>query len=119
MNDYVMAFLVGGIICVIGQILIDKTKLTPAKILVLFVTIGVILGFLNIYDYVVKYGKAGATIPIPGFGYTVAKSTIKEINEKGFIGVFTGGVKGSAGGVAAAIIFGYIMSLLFDAKTKE
>lgn len=119
MSDYIYAFIVGGIICVIGQILMDKTKLTPARILVMFVTLGVILGALNIYDVVVKYGKAGATIPLPGFGYNLAKSTIKEVNEKGFIGAFTGGIKGAAGGISAAIVFGYIMALLFNPKTKE
>ncbi|WP_204598509.1 stage V sporulation protein AE [Clostridium pascui] len=117
--DYVNAFVVGGIICVIAQILMDTTKLTPARILVSFVTIGVILGALNVYDVVVKYGKAGATVPLPGFGYSLAKATIKEVNEKGLIGAFTGGIKGASGGISAAIIFGYIMALLFNPKTKK
>lgn len=117
--DYISAFVVGGIICVIAQILMDTTKLTPARILVSFVTIGVILGALNIYDIVVKYGKAGATVPLPGFGYSLAKATIKEVNEKGLIGAFTGGIIGSSGGITAAIIFGYIMALLFNPKTKK
>ncbi|KGK88077.1 MULTISPECIES: stage V sporulation protein AE [unclassified Clostridium] len=117
--DYVNAFVVGGIICVIAQILMDTTKLTPARILVSFVTIGVILGALNVYDIIVKYGKAGATVPLPGFGYSLAKATIKEVNEKGLIGAFTGGIKGAAGGISAAIIFGYIMALLFNPKTKK
>lgn len=117
--DYVNAFVVGGIICVIAQVLMDTTKLTPARILVSFVTIGVILGALNIYDGVVKYGKAGATVPLPGFGYALAKAAIKEVNEKGLIGAFTGGIKGAAGGISAAIIFGYIMALLFNPKTKK
>lgn len=117
--DYVNAFVVGGIICVIAQILMDTTKLTPARILVSFVTIGVILGALNVYDFAVKYGKAGATVPLPGFGYSLAKATIKEVNEKGLIGAFTGGIKGTAGGITAAIIFGYIMALLFNPKTKK
>lgn len=117
--DYVNAFVVGGIICVIAQVLMDTTKLTPARILVSFVTIGVILGALNIYDVVVKYGKAGATVPLPGFGYSLAKATIREVNEKGLIGAFTGGIKGAAGGITAAIIFGYIMALLFNPKTKK
>lgn len=119
MKDYVMAFLVGGAICVVAQILIDKTKITSARILVIFVTLGVILGGLNIYDGIIKVGKAGAMVPLPGFGYSLAKATIKEVNTNGFIGVFTGGVKGSAGGITAAIIFGYIMALLFNPKTKE
>lgn len=114
-----MAFLVGGSICVIAQILMDKTKLTPARILVSFVTLGVILGALNIYDYVVKIGMAGATIPLPGFGYSLAKATMKEVDSKGLLGAFTGGIKGTAGGITAAIVFGYVMALLFNPKTKE
>lgn len=117
--DYIRAFLVGGVICVIGQILMDKTKLTPARILVSFVTIGVFLGALNIYEPLVKYGKAGATVPLPGFGYSLAKATIKEVHEKGIIGAFTGGIKGTAGGITGAIVFGYIMALIFNPKTKE
>ncbi|GAA0747768.1 stage V sporulation protein AE [Clostridium oceanicum] len=117
--DYIRAFLVGGSICVVGQILMDKTKLTPARILVSFVTLGVILGALNIYGYLVDIGGAGATVPLPGFGYSLAKATIKEVNSKGLLGAFTGGAKGSAGGVTAAIIFGYIMSLIFNSKTKD
>ncbi|AAO36725.1 stage V sporulation protein AE [Clostridium tetani] len=119
MNDYIMAFLVGGAICVVAQIIINKTKFTPARILVTFVTVGVILGALNIYDVVVKVGKAGATVPLPGFGFNLAKSTIKEVDQKGFIGIFTGGVTGSAGGITAAIVFGYLMAVIFNAKTKE
>ncbi|MBC2581167.1 stage V sporulation protein AE [Clostridium sp. DJ247] len=119
MRDYAAAFLVGGTICVIAQILMDKTKLTPARILVSFVTLGVILGALNIYDVVVEVGFAGATVPLPGFGYCLAKATINEVENKGLIGAFTGGIKGAAGGITAAIIFGYIMSLLFNPKTKE
>ena len=118
MKDYFMSFIVGGLICVIAQILMDKTKLTPARILVSFVTLGVFLGAINIYDILIRYGKAGATIPLPGFGYALAKSTIKEVDEKGFIGIFTGGIKGTAGGISAAIIFGYIMALIFKPKTK-
>ncbi|WP_392486639.1 stage V sporulation protein AE [Haloimpatiens sp. FM7315] len=119
MNDYIATFLVGGSICLIAQILMDKTKLTPARILVSFVTIGVFLGALNIYDYIIEFGKEGAAIPLPGFGYNLAKSTIKEVNEKGLIGVFTGGVKGSAGGISAAVVFGYMMSIIFNPKTKK
>ncbi len=118
MNDYIMTFLVGGIICLIAQILMDRTKLTPGRILVLFVTTGVILGALNIYDPIVKYGKAGATIPLTGFGFNLAKSVIKEVDEAGFLGAFTGGIKGAAGGISGAIFFGYIMALLFNSKTK-
>ncbi len=118
MNDYIMTFLVGGIICLIAQILMDRTKLTPGRILVLFVTAGVILGALNIYDPIVEYGKAGATIPLTGFGFNLAKSVMKEVDEAGFLGAFTGGIKGAAGGISGAIFFGYIMALLFNSKTK-
>jgi stage V sporulation protein AE len=118
MNNYIMSFIVGGIICVIGQILMDTTKLTPARILVLFVTAGVILGALNIYDVVIEYGKAGASIPLPGFGYSLAKSVMKEVDETGLVGAFTGGIKGTAGGITAAIFFGYVMALIFTSKSK-
>jgi stage V sporulation protein AE len=117
--DYVWAFIVGGAICVVGQILIDKTKLTSARILVIFVTAGVILTALGLYEPLVKVGKAGATIPLPGFGYSLAKGVMKEVTEKGLIGVFTGGVKGTAGGITAAVAFGYIISLIFSPKTKK
>jgi len=119
MNGYIAAFIVGGLICVIAQILMDTTKLTPARILVSFVTLGVILGALNVYDVVVKFGQAGATVPLPGFGYSLAKATIKEVNKMGFIGAFTGGIKGTAGGITGAIIFGYLMAIIFNPKTKE
>ncbi|WP_300349943.1 stage V sporulation protein AE [Clostridium sp.] len=118
MQSYINAFLVGGTICVIGQLLIDKTKLTPAKILVAFVSLGTILGALGIYEKLVKLGGAGATIPLPGFGYALAKATIKEVNEQGLLGAFTGGLKGAAGGITAAIFFGYIMALIFNPKSK-
>lgn len=117
--DYLRAFLLGGTICVIAQILMDTTNLTPARILVSFVTLGVLLGALNIYDYLIAIGGAGATIPLPGFGNTLAKATMKEVEAKGIIGAFTGGVKGGAGGITAAIVFGYTMSLIFNPKTKE
>ncbi|GAA0686036.1 MULTISPECIES: stage V sporulation protein AE [Clostridium] len=116
--DYIKAFIVGGLICVIAQILMDKTKLTPARILVAFVTIGAILGGLNIYDKLVEIGGAGATVPLPGFGYSLAKGVMKEVDNSGLIGVLTGGVKGTAGGITAAIIFGYIMALLSRSRTK-
>lgn len=116
---YLKAFVVGGIICVIAQILMDKTKFTPARILVAFVTLGAILGALGLYDPVMEYGKAGASVPLPGFGYTLAKSAIKEVDKVGIMGAFTGGIKGAAGGITAAIFFGYIMALIFNPKTKE
>lgn len=112
-------FVVGGFICVIGQILIDKTKLTPARILVLFVTVGCILGGLGIYQYIVDFAGAGATVPLTGFGNNLAKGAIKGVKESGFIGAFTGGVRASAGGIAAAVFFGYLASLISKPKMKK
>lgn len=112
-------FVTGGLICVIGQILIDKTKLTSARILVLFVTTGAILGGLGIYQYLVDFAGAGATVPLTGFGYTLAKGAIKAVKEYGIIGAFTGGITASAGGIAAAIFFGYIASLISKPKMKK
>ena len=109
----------GGLICVIGQVLIDKTKLTPARILVIFVTTGAILGGLGIYKYLVDFAGAGATVPLTGFGYNLAKGAIKGVKEYGLIGAFTGGVTASAGGIAAAIFFGYIASLISKPKMKK
>jgi len=117
--EYVKAFLVGGLICVIGQILIDKTSLTPARILVSFVTAGVILTAIGLYEPIVKFGGAGATVPLPGFGYTLAKGTIKAVNEMGALGAFTGGVRAAAGGITAAIVFGYLIAVLFNPKMKR
>ncbi len=112
-------FLVSGVLCVIGQILIDKTKLTPARILVIYVTTGVILGGLGIYQYLVKFAGAGATVPLTGFGYNLAKGTIQAVKEDGLIGAFTGGLKASSGGIAAAVFFGYIASLIAKPKIKK
>ncbi len=112
-------FLTGGIICIIGQILIDKTKLTPARILVIFVTTGAILGGLGIYKYLVDFAGSGATVPLTGFGYNLAKGTIEEVQQSGLIGAFTGGVKSAAGGIAAAVFFGYIASLISKPKMKK
>lgn len=112
-------FVVGGLICVIGQILIDKTKLTPARILVLFVTTGTILGGLGIYKYLVDFAGAGATVPLTGFGYNLAKGAIEGVKESGIVGAFTGGIKASAGGIAAAVFFGYIASLISKPKMKK
>lgn len=116
--EYVRAFVVGGLICVIAQILMDKTNLTPGRILVLFVTLGVILGAFGLYDKLVEFAGGGATVPLPGFGNLLAKSAIKEVRESGLIGAFTGGIKGAAGGITASIFFGYIMALIFKPKTK-
>ena len=113
------AFIVGGLICVVGQILIDKTKLTPARILVIFVTTGAILGGLGIYKYLVDFAGAGATVPLTGFGYNLSKGAIEAVKENGIIGAFTGGVKASAGGIAAAVFFGLIASLISKPKMKK
>ena len=112
-------FFVGGLICIIGQILIDKTKLTPAKILVTFVTIGTILGGLGIYQYLVDFAGAGATVPLTGFGYNLAKGAIENVQTSGLIGAFTGGVKAAAGGIAAAVFFGYLAALISKPKMKK
>ena len=112
-------FIVGGAICIIGQILIDKTKLTPARILVIFVTTGAILGGLGIYKYLVDFAGAGATVPLTGFGYNLSKGAIEAVKENGILGAFTGGVKNAAGGISAAIFFGYIASLISKPKMKK
>ncbi|NLK94022.1 MAG: stage V sporulation protein AE [Clostridiales bacterium] len=117
--EYLKAFIVGGLICVVGQILMDTTKLNPGRILVMFVTLGAILGAFGLYDKLVDFGGAGATVPLPGFGNTLAKSAIKEVGEKGFIGAFTGGIKGTAAGITASIFFGYFMAVIFNPKTKK
>ncbi|MCI9038905.1 MAG: stage V sporulation protein AE [Clostridia bacterium] len=112
-------FVVGGLICVIGQILIDKTKLTPARILVLFVTVGAILGGLGIYKYLIDFAGAGATVPLTGFGANLAKGAMQEVQNSGLLGAFIGGVKASAGGIAAAVFFGYLASLIAKPKIKK
>lgn len=116
--EYFRAFLCGGIICAIGQILIDKTKLTPAKILVTYVVAGVILGGLGIYEYVADWGGAGATVPLTGFGYNLAKGIRKAVDQNGWLGIFTGGFTAAAGGVTAAIVFGYLAALIFRPRDK-
>jgi len=117
--DYIKAFLVGGTFCLIGQILIDKTKLTPARILVSYVVIGVILGAVGIYKPIVEFAGAGATVPLTGFGYNLAKGVKEAIGEDGFLGIFTGGLKACAGGIAAAVTAGLTVSLLFKARDKS
>ena len=112
-------YIVGGLICVIGQVLIDKTKLTPARILVSFVTLGTILGGLGIYKYLVDFAGCGATVPLLGFGNNLAKGTIEAVKEQGILGAFTGGLKASSGGIAAAVFFGYIASLISKPKMKN
>jgi stage V sporulation protein AE len=116
--DYIKAFLVGGAICVIAQLLIDYTKLTPAKILVSFVVLGVILGGIGLYEPLVEFAGAGASVPLLGFGNTLAKGVREAVAEKGFLGVLTGGLKATAGGITVAIVSGLIVSLIFKPKDK-
>ena len=117
--DYVKAFLVGGLLCLVGQILIDKTKLSPARILVGYVVAGVILGGLGWYEPLVKFAGAGATVPLTGFGYTLAKGVREAIGNDGFLGIFGGGLKATACGITAAIIAGLLASLIFKPKDKS
>lgn len=117
--DYLKAFVFGGLLCVIGQILIDKTKLTPARILVSYVVAGVFLTAVGLYSKFVDYAGAGATVPLTGFGYSLAKGVKEAIAEKGFLGIFIGGLKATAGGIAAAITAGLFMSIIFKPKDKS
>lgn len=117
--DYLRAFIVGGLICAAGQILIDKTKLTPGRILVIFVTTGAILSGLGVYQYLINIGGAGAAVPILGFGHSLTTGAIKGIHEKGIIGAFTGGVSQTAAGITAAVVFGYLFSVLFKPNPKR
>ncbi|MBQ3192104.1 MAG: stage V sporulation protein AE [Oscillospiraceae bacterium] len=117
--DYLKAFLVGGTLCLIGQILIDKTKLTPARILVSYVVIGVFLGAVGIYPRLQEFAGAGASVPLTGFGNTLAKGVKEAVQEEGFLGIFTGGLKASAGGISAAILSGLTASFLFKARDKS
>ncbi len=116
---YLRAFLVGGIFCVIAQILIDKTKLTPARILVIYVVAGVLLGAVGLYKPIADFGGAGATTPLTGFGYLIAKGVKKAIEEKGLLGALTGPLTAAAGGTAAALVFGYIVALICKGKPKD
>ena len=117
--DYIKAFFFGGLLCLIGQILIDKTKLTPARILVSYVVIGVILGAVGVYKPFAEFAGAGATVPLTGFGYNLAKGVKEAVNEQGFLGIFTGGLKACSGGIAAAVSAGLLVSFLFKAKDKS
>lgn len=117
--DYLKAFLVGGAICMLGQILIDKTKLTPARILVCYVVLGVILGGAGVYDKLVDFAGAGATVPLTGFGNTLAKGVREAVREQGILGALTGGFKASAAGIAAAVFFGFLAALLCNPKDKS
>ena len=115
---FLKAFLIGGLICVIGQILIDNTKLTPARILVLFVCLGVVLGAFGIYDKLVDFAGAGATIPLTGFGNSLASGVKEAVREKGFIGVITGGLSACAGGVTVAMLSGLVVSMFAKSRDK-
>ena len=117
--NYLWAFVVGGCICVIGQLLIDLTGLTPARILTGYVVAGVFLQAVGVYQYVVDWGGAGATVPLTGFGYTLAKGVAKAVAEQGLLGVITGGLTAAAGGIAAAVVFGLLMAALFRPKEKR
>jgi stage V sporulation protein AE len=117
-GDLLKVFIVGGIICVIGQVLMDTTKLTPSRILVLFVVAGVVLQGFGIYEKIAEFGLSGARVPLPGFGYSLAKGVMEEVDKIGLLGIITGGVSATSAGIAAAIVFGYLMSVLFDSKTK-
>lgn len=117
--EYVKAFVCGGILCIIGQILIDRTKLTPARILVCYVTCGVILSGFGLYQPFADWAGAGATVPLTGFGHLLAKGVKKAVAEQGLLGAFTGGVTSAAGGITAAIFFGFVVALVAKAKPKK
>lgn len=117
--DYLKAFLVGGALCLTGQLLIDKTKLTPARILVCYVVVGVILGGLGVYGPLLEFGGAGASVPLTGFGNTLAKGVREAVDTDGFLGIFTGGLKACAGGITMATTAGLLAAFLFKAKDKS
>ena len=117
--EYLRAVLCGGVLCVIGQLLIDKTKLTPARILVAYVTLGVVLGGVGLYEPIADWGGAGATVPLTGFGYLLSKGVKQAVAEQGLLGVLTGGITAAAGGITAAVFFGFLVSLLFKSKPKQ
>lgn len=117
--DYLKAFLVGGVLCLVGQILIDKTKLTPARILVGYVVAGVILSAIGIYEPLAEFAGAGASVPLTGFGHTLAKGVREAVSSQGFPGIFIGGLKATAGGITAAITAGLLGSLIFKPRDKS
>ena len=117
--EFLKAFLIGGLLCATGQIIIDKTKLTPARILVAYVVSGVLLGSIGVYEPFAEFAGAGATVPLTGFSYTLAMGVRQAVNEKGFLGIFTGGLTATAGGICAAILAGLLMSILFRARDKS
>lgn len=117
--EYLKAFVFGGLLCLIGQVLIDRTKLTPARILVSYVVIGVFLGAIGVYEPFAKFAGAGATVPLTGFGYNLAKGVREAVNAKGFLGIFTGGLRNCAGGITIAVFAGLLVSLIFKARDKS
>ena len=117
--EVLKAFVVGGILCLVGQILVDKTKLTPARILVGYVVAGVVLGATGVYEPIAKFAGAGATVPLTGFGYTLSRGVKEAVLQNGFLGILTGGLKATAGGITAAIVAGLLASLFFKAKDKS
>lgn len=117
--EYLNAFLCGGLLCAIGQIFIDKTQLTPARILTGYVVTGVLLSALGLYEPLVRWGGAGATVPLTGFGHTLAKGVRQAVSEQGWLGIFTGGLSATAGGIAAAVLFGLLAALLFRPGDKR
>jgi len=116
MQGYLMAFIIGGLICVIGQLIMDLTPLTPAHVLVLFVVLGALLSGMGLYQPLVDLGGAGATVPLPGFGHALVTGTIEDIDKYGFLGIFTGALRAAAAGVTAAVVFGLIMATLFNPR---
>ena len=118
-GEYARAFLCGGVLCLIGQVLIDRTKLTPARILVTYVVAGVALGGLGLYKYIAQFGGAGATVPLTGFGYLLSKGVADAVAEKGALGILTGGITAAAGGITAAVLFGLLGALLFKSRPKS
>ena len=117
--EYLHAFLCGGLLCAVGQIILDRTNLTPARILTGYVVAGVLLQAVGVYQYVVDWGGAGATVPLTGFGYSLAKGVAKAVGEQGLLGVITGGLTATAGGIAAAVVFGLLMAILCKPKEKR
>lgn len=117
--DYIYAFLVGGLICVLGQVILDRTKLTPAHILVGFLVAGTIISAIGLYGPLVEFAGAGATIPLSGFGHALAQGAIEASAKEGFLGALTGGLKATAAGISVAIILGYLMAIIFSPKTKD
>ena len=116
---YLKCFIVGGLICVVGQILLDRTKLTNGKIMVLFLVVGAVLQAIGVYQPLVDFAGAGATVPISGFGYSLAKGAMEEVKSEGLLGAFTGGIRNTASGITVAIVFGYLAALIANPKSKS